>query len=236
MKKIILTLTLSLFLVGGGLFLPVEEGHARGERGERAERREDRRDVRRAYAAGAVGSHRRGERRERREDRRDERHERHERREDRRDVARAAVAVGAAAAIIDAAKGIETQTRKLFEVCRSRNLPVITFLNKLDRPGMEPLELLDQIEEQIAAEVRRLVEARLGAGEPTRLAGLDAPRGETSGGEPDSTVTRPAQPPAGRRGFWRKRVGPGSRSGTGTRQSPVASVHRRGSPAETRCW
>ena len=40
MKKIILTLTLSLFLVGGGLFLPVEEGHARGERGERAERRE----------------------------------------------------------------------------------------------------------------------------------------------------------------------------------------------------
>ena len=48
--------------------------------------------------------------------------------------------------VLDAAKGIESQTLKLFQVCRSRNLPVITFLNKYDRPGREPLELLDEIE------------------------------------------------------------------------------------------
>ena len=51
--------------------------------------------------------------------------------------------------VLDSAKGIEPQTLKLFEVCRSRNLPVITFLNKFDRPGIEPLELLDEIEAQI---------------------------------------------------------------------------------------
>jgi peptide chain release factor 3 len=50
--------------------------------------------------------------------------------------------------VLDAAKGIESQTLKLFQVCRSRNLPVITF-NKYDRPGREPFELLDEIEKQI---------------------------------------------------------------------------------------
>src|SRR4249919_2528630 len=65
------------------------------------------------------------------------------------DTYRVLSAVDAVVMVLDAAKGIESQTLKLFEVCRSRNLPVITFLNKLDRPGMEPLELLDQIEEQI---------------------------------------------------------------------------------------
>ncbi len=65
------------------------------------------------------------------------------------DTYRVLAAVDAVVMVLDSAKGIEPQTLKLFEVCRSRNLPVITFLNKLDRPGMEPLELLDQIEEQI---------------------------------------------------------------------------------------
>ena len=65
------------------------------------------------------------------------------------DTYRVLSAVDAVVMVLDSAKGIEPQTLKLFEVCRSRNLPVITFLNKLDRPGMEPLELLDQIEEQI---------------------------------------------------------------------------------------
>ena len=58
-------------------------------------------------------------------------------------------AVDAVVMVLDAAKGIESQTLKLFQVCRSRNLPVLTFLNKYDRPGREPLELLDEIEEQI---------------------------------------------------------------------------------------
>ena len=65
------------------------------------------------------------------------------------DTYRVLSAVDAVVMVLDAAKGIEPQTLKLFEVCRSRNLPVITFLNKLDRPGLEPLELLDQIEHQI---------------------------------------------------------------------------------------
>ena len=47
--------------------------------------------------------------------------------------------------VIDAAKGIESQTRKLFEVCRLRDIPIITFINKVDREGQDPLELLDEI-------------------------------------------------------------------------------------------
>lgn len=51
--------------------------------------------------------------------------------------------------LIDAAKGLEPQTRKLFEVCRLRSLPIFTFVNKLDRPGREPLELIDEIEQEL---------------------------------------------------------------------------------------
>jgi peptide chain release factor 3 len=65
------------------------------------------------------------------------------------DTYRVLAAADAAVMVLDVAKGIEPQTRKLFEVCRARNLPVLTFLNKLDRPGRDPLELLDEIEEQI---------------------------------------------------------------------------------------
>jgi len=65
------------------------------------------------------------------------------------DTYRVLAAVDAVVMVLDAAKGIESQTLKLFQVCRSRNLPVLTFLNKYDRPGREPLELLDEIESQI---------------------------------------------------------------------------------------
>ena len=65
------------------------------------------------------------------------------------DTYRVLSAVDAVVMVLDSAKGIEPQTLKLFEVCRSRRLPVITFLNKYDRPGREPLELLDEIERQI---------------------------------------------------------------------------------------
>lgn len=51
--------------------------------------------------------------------------------------------------LIDAAKGLEPQTRKLFEVCRLRRLPIFTFVNKLDRPGRPALELLDEIEQEL---------------------------------------------------------------------------------------
>ena len=52
--------------------------------------------------------------------------------------------------VIDAAKGIEAQTRKLFEVCRLRDMPIITFVNKIDREGRDPFELLDEIEKTLA--------------------------------------------------------------------------------------
>ncbi len=53
----------------------------------------------------------------------------------------------------DAAKGIEEQTRKLFEVSRMRDVPIITFVNKLDREGRDPFDLLDEIEHALALDV-----------------------------------------------------------------------------------
>ena len=55
-------------------------------------------------------------------------------------------AVDAVVMVIDAAKGIEPQTRKLFEVCRQRGVPIFTFMNKCDRPTSDPLALLDELE------------------------------------------------------------------------------------------
>ena len=62
------------------------------------------------------------------------------------DTYRVLTAVDAAIMVIDAGKGIESQTRKLFEVCRRRGVPIFTFMNKLDRPAREPLALLDELE------------------------------------------------------------------------------------------
>ncbi|MBI2512868.1 MAG: peptide chain release factor 3 [Opitutae bacterium] len=62
------------------------------------------------------------------------------------DTYRVLTAVDAALMVIDAAKGVETQTRKLFEVCRRRGVPIFTFMNKCDRPTRNPLELLDELE------------------------------------------------------------------------------------------
>ncbi|MGV9543866.1 peptide chain release factor 3 [Nocardia beijingensis] len=65
------------------------------------------------------------------------------------DTYRVLTAVDAAVMLIDAAKGLEPQTLKLFQVCRHRGIPVITVINKWDRPGRAPLELLDEINERI---------------------------------------------------------------------------------------
>ncbi|MEZ5293708.1 MAG: peptide chain release factor 3 [Vicinamibacterales bacterium] len=62
------------------------------------------------------------------------------------DTYRTLFAVDSVIMVIDAAKGIETQTRKLFEVCRLRKLPILTFVNKLDLPGRDPFDLLEEIE------------------------------------------------------------------------------------------
>ena len=69
------------------------------------------------------------------------------------DTYRTLTAVDSAVMVIDAAKGIEPQTRKLFEVCRTRNVPIITFVNKVDRDGREPFALLDEIADALALDV-----------------------------------------------------------------------------------
>lgn len=62
------------------------------------------------------------------------------------DTYRVLTAVDAVIMVIDAGKGIESQTRKLFEICRRRGVPIFTFMNKLDRPALDPLGLMDQLE------------------------------------------------------------------------------------------
>ena len=62
------------------------------------------------------------------------------------DTYRTLTAADAAVMLIDAAKGVEPQTRKLFEVCRMRGLPIFTFINKMDRPGRDPFDLMDELE------------------------------------------------------------------------------------------
>lgn len=69
------------------------------------------------------------------------------------DTYRVLTAVDSAVMVLDSAKGIETQTKKLFEVCRLRNIPIMTFINKLDREGLDPFELLDDIEKTLALDV-----------------------------------------------------------------------------------
>ncbi len=68
------------------------------------------------------------------------------------DTYRVLTAVDSALMVIDSGKGVETQTRKLMEVCRLRNTPIITFINKLDRDGLEPLDLLADIEDTLQIE------------------------------------------------------------------------------------
>jgi peptide chain release factor 3 len=68
------------------------------------------------------------------------------------DTYRTLTAVDSAIMVIDAAKGIEARTRKLFEVCRLRDIPIITFINKVDRETRELFDLIDEIEKTLALE------------------------------------------------------------------------------------
>jgi peptide chain release factor 3 len=72
------------------------------------------------------------------------------------DTYRTLTAVDSAVMVIDAARGIEAQTRKLFEVCRLRDVPIITFINKVDREGRDPFALLDEIADVLALDVTPL--------------------------------------------------------------------------------
>lgn len=72
------------------------------------------------------------------------------------DTYRTLTAVDSVIIVIDSAKGVEAQTRKLMEVCRMRKTPVIVFINKLDREGQDPFDLLDEVEEELGIKVRPL--------------------------------------------------------------------------------
>ncbi len=122
------------------------------------------------------------------------------------DTYRVLAAVDAAVMLLDAAKGLESQTLKLFDVCRTRGIPVLTFVNKWDRPGREALELLDEVEQTIglrpmpitwpvgiAGELRGLVETATGeftrfsrtAGGATRAVAETVPAAEVAAAEPE---------------------------------------------------
>ncbi len=72
------------------------------------------------------------------------------------DTYRTLTAVDSAIIVVDSAKGVEAQTRKLMEVCRMRNTPVIIFINKMDREGRDPFDLLDELEQELHIHVRPL--------------------------------------------------------------------------------
>jgi peptide chain release factor 3 len=73
------------------------------------------------------------------------------------DTYRTLTAVDSAIMVIDAARGIETRTRKLFEICRMRDIPIVTSINKLDREAKDPLDLLDEIEKTLALDTAPMV-------------------------------------------------------------------------------
>ncbi|HXE26337.1 MAG TPA: peptide chain release factor 3 [Roseiarcus sp.] len=112
------------------------------------------------------------------------------------DTYRTLTAVDSAVMVIDAAKGIEERTRKLFEVCRLRDIPILTFINKMDRETRDPFDLIDEIEKTLALDAaplnwtigrgrslaglydirsKRLIPFHAGAG-PAAVAGPDDPR------------------------------------------------------------
>src|SRR3954462_5266801 len=72
------------------------------------------------------------------------------------DTYRTLTAVDSVIMVIDCVKGVESQTEKLMEVCRMRNTPVLCFINKLDREGRDPFDLLDEVEEKLNIKVRPL--------------------------------------------------------------------------------
>ncbi len=127
---------------------------------------------------------------------------------------RTLTAVDAAVMVIDAAKGIEARTLKLFEICRLRDIPIITFINKLDREIREPLELLDEIERVLALDTAPM-DWPIGRGREfrgiydlnhSRVRRIDeSPDGFTVTGPDDPAITALLEPEQFAR--WREEVG-----------------------------
>ena len=115
------------------------------------------------------------------------------------DTYRTLTAVDSAVMVIDAAKGIEARTRKLFEVCRLRDIPIITFINKMDRESRDPFDLLDEIEKTLALDTAPMTWP-IGRGRDF-MGTLDVESGAVRlmdgapGGRPSSRTPHPWMPP-----------------------------------------
>jgi len=127
---------------------------------------------------------------------------------------RTLTAVDSAVMVIDAAKGIESRTRKLFEICRMRDIPILTFINKMDREAREPLEILDEIEKDLALDTAPMVWP-MGKGRgfrgtfdltSPRVRQIDeAPEGTAVSGSGDPFIDTLLEPEDAAR--WREEVG-----------------------------
>ncbi len=168
------------------------------------------------------------------------------------DTYRTLTAVDAAVMVIDGAKGVESQTRKLFEVCRLRDLPILTFCNKMDREARDTFEIIDEIQHELQLDVCP-ASWPIGQGREfigcydmlERPAGADGPRRPQPAGREreDAGARRPAHGRArarptcsrscARRSRWRARCCPPStarrcstatsrRSGSARRSTPSA--------------
>ena len=71
------------------------------------------------------------------------------------DTYRTLMAADAAVMVVDSSKGVESQTKKLFKVCKMRGIPIFTFINKMDRQGKDPFELLEDIESSLGIQIGR---------------------------------------------------------------------------------
>ncbi|WP_373008966.1 peptide chain release factor 3 [Hyphomonas sp.] len=104
------------------------------------------------------------------------------------DTYRTMTAADCAVMVLDAAKGIEPQTLKLFEVCRMRDIPIITFINKMDREALEPIELLDEVQDKLQLDTAPLYWP---AASGQRFAGMK----DLTTGEFCQFDRRPGEPP-----------------------------------------
>jgi peptide chain release factor 3 len=126
------------------------------------------------------------------------------------DTYRTLTAVDSAVMVIDAAKGIEARTRKLFEVCRLRDIPIITFINKMDRESRDTFDLLDEIEKTLALDTTPMTSAMAGCDCSRAAAPRPAQRSRST--SPTSQNTTPISTLPRSRTNWRWCRKPASRS------------------------
>ena len=154
------------------------------------------------------------------------------------DTYRTLLAADGAVMVLDAARGIQQQTLKLFEVCRRQRLPIVTFINKLDQPGREPLELLDEIERALGLDDRAAELAdrgwpglsrglRSAPAQPAPLRADGAWPAPGAGGDRERSTTRCGRPLLGEAAWRRLREEVGAGDGGRGRLRPRSLPGRR---------